>query len=173
MKLLSIVTATALCLGLSAYATGAESLMVPMKNSKGEAIGEAKLTQTPHGVLIQADLSKLSPGPHAFHIHAIGKCEPPFKSAGDHFNPTDKQHGFLDPQGRHAGDLPNVHVTDNGTLKLDVLAPQVTLREGKNQLLDADGAALVLHAKPDDYQSDPAGDAGDRIACGVISQSAS
>jgi Cu-Zn family superoxide dismutase len=79
-----------------------------------------------------------------------------------------KQHGYLDPKGRHAGDLPNVHVPENGTLKIDILAAQLGLKDGQNHLLDKDGAALLIHAKPDDYQSQPSGDAGDRIVCGVI-----
>jgi len=170
MKRVVVFVATALLLGFSVQAAQVESLAVPMTNAKGEKIGEARLTQTPHGVLIQADLSQLPPGTLAFHVHEVGKCEPPFESAGEHFNPTNKQHGFLDPQGRHAGDLPNVHVAENGILKVEVLATQVALNEGQNRLRDPNGSALVIHAKPDDYHSDPAGNAGDRIACGVITQ---
>jgi superoxide dismutase, Cu-Zn family len=162
--------ATTLLLGLYIQAARAESLTVPMTNVKGQKVGEARLTQTPHGVLIQADLSQLPPGALAFHIHEAGKCEPPFESAGDHFNPTDKQHGLLDPQGKHVGDLPNLHVAESGTLKVEVLATQVTLDEGQSRLRNPKGSALVIHAKPDDYHSDPAGNAGDRIACGVIAQ---
>lgn len=160
----------ALLIGFPFQVMSAESLTVPMKNAKGENIGDARLTQTPHGVLIQANLAKLPPGTHAFHIHEVGQCEPPFESAGDHFNPGDKKHGFLDPQGRHAGDLPNMYVAENGDLKVEVFAPQVTLNDGQHRLRDVNGSALVIHAKPDDYSSDPSGNAGDRIACGVIAQ---
>jgi superoxide dismutase, Cu-Zn family len=170
MKRVVAFAVIALVFSLYVQAALAQSLAVPMTNTKGEKIGEAKLRQTPHGVLIQADLSQLPPGTLAFHIHAVGKCEPPFESAGSHFNPTDKQHGLLDPRGQHAGDLPNVHVAENGTLKVEVLATQVAINEGQNRLRDTDGSALVIHAKPDDYHSNPAGNAGDRIACGVITQ---
>jgi Cu-Zn family superoxide dismutase len=168
MKIGLTLAATAFCFGLHGPTFSADSMTIPMKNVKGENVGEAKLTQTPNGVLIQATLSNLPPGERGFHIHAVGKCEPPFESAGDHFNPGAKQHGYLDPKGRHAGDLPNVHVPESGALKIDLLASQIALKDGQNHLLDSDGAALVLHAKPDDYQSQPSGDAGDRIACGVI-----
>lgn len=168
MKIGIVSMATAFCFALHGVAFSADSMTVPMKNAKGESVGEAKLTQTPNGVLIQATLSKLPPGEHGFHIHTIGKCEPPFTSAGDHFNPDMKQHGYLDPKGRHAGDLPNIYVPESGTLKVDMLASQVGLKDGQNPLLDKDGASLMIHAKPDDYQSQPSGDAGERIACGVI-----
>lgn len=143
---------------------------VKMMNTEGEEVGEAKLAQTPHGVLIQLNLSKVPAGVHAFHIHEVGECEPPFESAGGHFNPSDKQHGFLNGKGIHAGDLPNIHVPQNGELTVEVLASEVSLQDGKNSLFDADGSALVIHEKADDYRTDPAGDAGSRIACGVISK---
>lgn len=168
MKITITLIVTAVCLGLSGVAFSADSIIVPIKNIMGEMVGEAKLTQTPSGVLIQATLTKLPPGEHGFHIHEVGKCEPPFASAGGHFNPDKKDHGYLDPQGRHAGDLPNIYVPETGTLKADMLASQIVLQTGENTLLDRDGAALLVHAKPDDYQSQPSGDAGDRIACGVI-----
>ena len=111
-------------------------MVVPLKNSEAKAVGEAKLLQTPHGVLIRLELSNFAPGTHAFHIHEIGKCDPPaFTSAGGHFNPFSKKHGILNPEGAHAGDLPNIHVPKNGTLTVEVLAPQVSLEEGDNKLL--------------------------------------
>ena len=138
-------------------------------NLEGEKVGNATLTETPHGVLIKAELWKLPPGTHAFHIHAVGKCEPPsFTTAGGHFNPFGKGHGIINPKGLHAGDLPNIHVGTDGKLTFEVLASQVTLNEGKNSIFDDDGSSLVIHEKPDDYKSDPAGEAGPRIACGVI-----
>ena len=137
-------------------------------DAAGKEVGVAGLEETPNGVLISLDLTSLPPGPHAFHIHAIGKCEPPFKTAGGHFNPMEKQHGLKNPNGMHAGDFPNIVVPAGGKLEVRVLASHVTLGEGANSLFDADGAALVIHAGPDDYTSDPAGNAGDRIACAVI-----
>ncbi|MFZ5997772.1 MAG: superoxide dismutase family protein [Nitrospirota bacterium] len=139
-------------------------------NDRGDEIGRATLTETAHGVLITAELRNLPPGPHGFHIHAVGKCEPPFKTAGGHFNPTGKKHGYMNPDGMHAGDLPNLYAGSDGKARAEVLAGEVTLREGKASLFDADGSALVVHAKSDDYKSDPAGDSGDRIACGVITK---
>jgi Cu-Zn family superoxide dismutase len=174
MRIFMSLVASVFFLGIGIQPAWSDSSMtVPMKNTGGDKVGEAKLTQTPHGVLIQLELSKIPAGIRAFHIHEVGECEPPFESAGAHFNPSDKKHGFLDQKGRHAGDLPNIHVPEGGELVVEVLAPQVTLQNGKNSLFDADGSALVIHEKADDYQSDPAGDAGSRIACGVISKSSS
>ena len=147
------------------------AVVTPLKNSEGKAVGEAKLLQTPQGVLIQLDLNHFPPGTHAFHIHEIGTCDPPaFTSAGGHFNPSGKKHGILNPEGKHAGDLPNIHVPESGALTIETLATQVNLKEGDNRLFDENGSALVIHAGPDDYHTDPAGDAGARIACGVIAK---
>lgn len=134
----------------------------------GQSVGEANFEQTPHGVLITADLVNLPPGVHAIHLHETGECEPPFESAGGHFNPTDSQHGFRNPAGPHAGDLPNFETPASGTIELDAFTARVTLEEGANGLFDSDGSAVIIHAEADDYRTDPAGDAGSRIACGVI-----
>lgn len=140
-----------------------------LKNREGQTIGRARLTATPNGVLVRVNLDKASAGEHAFHIHQTGKCEAPaFTSAGGHFNPGNKAHGFMDAKGPHAGDLPNIHVGTGGSLAFEYLAHGVTLGSDAKGLLDADGAAIVIHAKPDDYRTDPAGAAGDRIACGVV-----
>ncbi len=144
-----------------------ETAHATLKNAEGKVVGEATLEGTPNGVLIHADFTNLPPGTHAFHIHETGKCEPPFKSAGGHFNPMKKHHGFEEAAGYHAGDLPNIDVPDSGKLKVDIFDPHATL-QGKNSVFDKDGSALVVHAGADDYKSDPAGNAGDRIACGVI-----
>jgi superoxide dismutase, Cu-Zn family len=140
-------------------------------DASGEEIGTATLVQTSRGVLVQADLSMLPPGEHAFHFHEAGACEwPSFESAGDHFAGKRSTHGFLTLQGPHAGDLPNVYVPGSGVLKVEEYNPNVSLWNGPAPLLDGDGSALVIHAQPDDYHSQPSGDAGNRIACAVISK---
>ncbi len=149
----------------------AEMANTQLKDSSGKAVGDVDLMQTAAGVLIKLQIKGLKPGEHAFHIHAVGKCEPPFESAGGHFNPGNTHHGMMSGEG-HAGDMPNLHVPQDGALSVEVLNREVTLEPGKpNSLFDADGSSLVIHAKADDYKSDPAGDAGDRIACGVIQHS--
>jgi superoxide dismutase, Cu-Zn family len=142
----------------------ADTATAVLKDAKGSEVGQVTLTAATNGVLLRADLMALPPGDHGFHIHAVGKCEPHFKSAGDHFNPDKREHGLLNPKGAHAGDMPNIHVPESGKLQVEVLNPAVTL----DALLDEDGSAIVIHAMPDDYKSDPTGHAGDRIACGVI-----
>ena len=141
-----------------------------LKDASGKEVGKAVLTETRSGVLIRLDLTGIPPGDNAFHLHAVGKCEPPdFKSAGGHFNPDETKHGLMNAEGPHAGDMPNLHVPESGKLVVEVLDDLVTL-DVAHALLDADGSALVIHAGADDYQTDPAGNAGDRIACGVVTQ---
>lgn len=147
-----------------------EQAKATLKNAQGQTVGNATLTETPHGVLMHVSLMNAPAGVHAFHIHETGKCEAPFTTAGGHFNPTKKQHGVENPMGMHAGDLPNIDVPASGALTFDVIARDVTLTPGANSLLDADGSALVIHAKSDDYKGDPAGNAGDRVICGVITK---
>jgi Cu-Zn family superoxide dismutase len=147
----------------------AQTASAPLKGSDGKEVGSANLTQTPSGVLINLAVKGLAPGEHAFHVHAVGKCEAPFESAGPHFNPGHKKHGMMAAEGAHAGDMPNLHVPQSGDLTVEVMNSAITLEKGKpNSVFDADGSALVIHAKSDDYKTDPAGDAGGRIACGVI-----
>jgi Cu-Zn family superoxide dismutase len=146
-----------------------ETAHATLRDANGAAMGTATLTETPHGVLIRVSLTGVPAGTHAFHVHANGVCEPPFTSAGGHFNPAARQHGIENAMGMHAGDMPNVQVGADGALAFEVLNPAVTLGPGANSLLKEGGTALVLHGGADDYASDPAGNAGPRIACGVIS----
>ena len=155
-------------LSLAAPALAVDTASAVLRDASGKEVGAATLTVTPSGVLISLDLTAVPPGGHGFHVHTTGKCEPPdFKSAGPHFNPDQTKHGFMTPEGPHAGDLPNLHVPADGKLQVEVLEPNVTL-SGEAPLLDADGSALVIHAGADDYKTDPAGNSGNRIACGVI-----
>jgi Cu-Zn family superoxide dismutase len=152
----------------AAWAQAPMAATAELKNAAGAVVGQATLTETPHGVLIRTTLTNIPAGVHAFHIHAVGVCEPPFTSAGGHFNPAGKQHGLRNAMGMHAGDMPNIEVPASKQLTFEKLATGVTLGAGANSLFDADGSALMIHDHADDYSSDPAGDAGPRIACGVI-----
>lgn len=152
-----------LLVGLPATAS-AQSAKAELKDAQGKVVGTARLNQVSGGVKIALKASGLKTGDHGFHIHAVGKCEPPaFTSAGGHFNPQSKKHGRLSPDGAHAGDLPNLKMGADGTGSIDVTAGGVTLK-------DVAGLALVIHADPDDEKTDPTGNSGARVACGVISK---
>jgi Cu-Zn family superoxide dismutase len=143
-----------------------------LKNAEGKSVGTAHLRETKNGVLIALNVKGLPPGLHAVHVHAMGKCEGlDFKSAGDHFNPTNKKHGFKNPEGPHAGDLPDMYVNKDGVGRYEVLVDSMTLGSGETSVFDKDGSAVVIHASEDDNITDPAGNSGDRIACGVITKS--
>lgn len=149
----------------------AQSAKAVLINPDGEEIGNVALEQLERGVRIFAQADGVPQGVHAFHIHQTGQCDTPdFKSAGGHFNPTGEQHGWNNAQGHHAGDFPNVHVHEDGKLAIEYFTDAVTLTDGETSVFDEDGSAIVMHEGADDYQTDPAGDAGARIACGVIGQ---
>ncbi len=177
MRLLKFSTALVVAmhlLGVTAEAQDkkdpwAEARTVTLNGADNKEVGTAKLLQIPNGVLVRLALTKAAPGAHAFHVHAVGKCEgPEFTTAGGHFNPMNKKHGLLSAEGSHTGDLPNVIVPDSGAIIDETVIPHVTLTAGDHTLADADGSALVLHAGADDYTTDPTGNAGARMACGVI-----
>ncbi len=141
-------------------------------NAQGQSVGTANLVQIGDVVRVVFEAKGLPPGQHGVHIHEIGKCEAPgFETAGGHFNPDRKQHGALNPQGSHAGDLPNLTVAADGTGRLETATKQISLLSGPSSLFDSDGSALVVHASPDDFRTDPTGNSGARIACGVITKS--
>ncbi len=157
---------------LAAERADAAMTKVELKNAQGESIGAATLEAMPDGVKVVLQAAKLAPGQHGLHIHAVGKCTPPdFTSAGSHFNPEGKPHGLENPAGPHAGDLPDLVVGPDGTATAEILATHVSLEStGANSLFQPEGTALVIHANPDDQKTDPAGNAGARIACGVITK---
>lgn len=169
MKHTILVLAILLAGGTLAAAKGPKAARAELKDAQGKSVGTAKLKQVKNGVRISLVASGLPAGIHAFHIHAAGKCEAPdFKTAGGHFNPEHKKHGLKNPEGSHAGDMPNVTVAANGKGKATVVNTHVTLAEGENSLFHEGGTALVIHEKADDDMTDPAGNAGNRIACGAI-----
>jgi superoxide dismutase, Cu-Zn family len=148
---------------------GGTEITAPMRNAAGKDLGTLVLTERDAGITATGRLNGLPPGVHGIHLHTTGRCDPPkFQSAGDHWNPTSKAHGTKDPGGPHLGDFPNITVADDGSVVVLAKTRGGTLR-GENSLLDSDGAAVVVHAKPDDYRTQPSGDSGDRIACGVVS----
>lgn len=163
-------------IGLAALAsTGSllaqSQVKVEMKDAQGQSIGTATLMPMSGMVHIQLDLKNLKPGQHALHVHATPKCEgPAFTTAGGHLNPAGKKHGLKSPDGPHAGDMENFTVAADGTAKGMVMAHGITLGSEANSVFANGGTALVIHAGPDDMTTDPAGAAGDRIACGLITK---
>ena len=139
-----------------------------MKDQQGNTVGTVELEQAANGVVMKIHLKGATAGERAFHIHEVGKCEAPFTSAGGHYNPRQHQHGIHNPEGKHAGDLPNLHIPESGELQVQVFTDSVHLGEGEGSVFDADGSSLMIHEGVDDYRSDPTGNAGGRWACGVI-----
>ncbi|MCK6528954.1 superoxide dismutase family protein [Myxococcota bacterium] len=150
-------------------ATAPPVVVAELRSPQGDLVGVAVLAEHAEGVRLQVQGGGLPPGLHGIHIHGQGTCAPPdFQSAGGHFAPLQRRHGFRSPDGPHAGDLPNLEVGPQGSFHMDVVLPGVTLGEGRLSLLGGGGTALVVHADPDDYRTDPSGASGARIACGAI-----
>jgi len=169
MRTTFAVAFAAVIASIPAVASAAPAVTATLRDAQGKTIGIATLTPADGGVRIGVTVSGVPPGLHGFHVHAVGKCEgPDFKSAGGHFNPGSKEHGLENPKGAHAGDMPNLSVGPDGTGKRESLARGASLDAGPGSLFPDGGTAVVLHAAPDDMKSDPAGNAGARIACGVV-----
>jgi superoxide dismutase, Cu-Zn family len=153
-----------------AFGQGApKSAHADIVNAQGQNIGSAKIVPAKKGVKIEVNVSQLPPGRHGIHIHAVGKCDgPAFTTAGGHLNPDTKKHGKDNPDGPHAGDLLMIEVKADGTAKATLLDTMVTLGDGPNSVFHDGGTSIVIHEKEDDYKTDPAGNSGARIACGVI-----
>ncbi len=166
-----IATGVLVCAGVMASAAGPKAAHADLVNAQGTKVGTAKISSTSNGVKVSIKVSQLTPGEHGIHIHTVGKCEgPAFTTAGGHFNPTSAHHGVKNSQEPHphVGDLENLKVGQNGKASATFTVTGATLGDGQNSLFHEGGTALVIHAKADDLMSDPSGNSGDRIACGVI-----
>ena len=165
-KLRIAVTLTLTFWALASTGVAAMQATAEMRSPDGDTLGTVTLTPTPRGVLLLIDLTRVPPGAHGFHIHEHAACWPDFKAAGGHFNPARKSHGIKNPEGSHAGDMPNIYAAADGSVQAELLNAKVVLGDGANSVFDNDGSAIIIHAKPDTHGDKPG--AGDRIACGVI-----
>lgn len=172
VRLLAIAAATATAAAGSAIAQESDRLAAEVMTETGESAGTVTFRQVEHGIVITAELQNLPEGPHGFHIHETGACQPDFQAAGGHYAPQGNEHGYAVAEGYHAGDLPNIYVDADGTARADFFASWLTLGDGEGgesgrfTLNDQDGSAIMVHENFDDYVS--ADSAGARIACGVI-----
>ena len=167
------IMAIVLLIVTAAWAKGGKTppKVVNLQNGQGKSVGTATLQQSAAGVTIKLNVHDLTPGDHGIHVHQAAKCDgPDFKSAGPHFNPDGKKHGLESADGPHAGDIPNFIVDANGKSKATVVAKGVSLGDGANSVFTGGGTALVIHAKGDDNKTDPSGNSGDRVVCGVITK---
>lgn len=144
---------------------------IGLYNIDGDRVGAATFTEQSKGVNIKVKVEGLKPGFHGIHIHEFPKCEAPyFQSAGNHFNPDGKEHGLMHPKGAHVGDLPNVEANSSGHIDTELMLPEATLLDGKNSILQNEGTSLIITEKPDDGMSQPSGDSGARIVCGILTE---
>ncbi len=171
MKRLAYLTLGLFLVLLALPSQTAAKTKVDLKDAQGKDVGNVIIWDQGSGVGLELHLHDLTPGDHGIHFHQVPKCEgPDFKSAGGHFNPDSKKHGFDNPDGHHAGDMNNFTVDAQGKAEVRLEDKDATLKDGPHSLLSNGGAAIVVHAKGDDYKTDPSGNSGDRVACGVITK---
>jgi Cu-Zn family superoxide dismutase len=172
MRTLALACTLALALAGCAGTTGMggrPTATAELINARGDRVGTARLTESAGKVRVAVEATGLAPGAHGVHIHSVGACDPPaFTSAGGHYNPLGQKHGLEGSDGPHAGDLPNLQADAAGKARYETTTSLVTISDGLVSVFDADGSAIVIHEKPDDQRTDPAGDSGARVACGVL-----
>lgn len=170
LSVIPLVVFVAGCTTMNGSSAAAPTAHAKLVAGDGSSRGVARVTEAADGLHVVVKAMGIPPGEHAVHVHTTGTCTgPDFTSAGGHWNPTSRQHGKDNPAGMHMGDMPNMLVQSNGTGEIEYHIAGGTISSGTTPLLDADGAAVVIHAKADDNVSDPAGNAGGRIACGILS----
>jgi Cu-Zn family superoxide dismutase len=168
--LLAVAALTGACAERRVSASGPlREAWAELKDAQGQSMGSAVLREEDGKVRMVVQVSGLTPGRHGIHIHAVGRCEPPtFQSAGGHFNPLGKKHGLENPEGAHGGDLPDLEVDTSGRIEYVVVTDRVALAPGPTSVFDADGSAVVIHARADDQRTDPSGNSGERLLCGQL-----